>query len=146
VERLYKLIWLFLAILPGQAFSEEFVLVTSALVEYENFSNLELRKVFLGYSLSKGEQTVQAVINTAQEDSYNRFLQMVVAMSANRYERQLLSQSFRQGSSRPEIFDDIASLKQSLINQPGAISFMWRRDIATSPDLHVIQVLWSSSD
>lgn len=102
----------------------------------------QLRRVFLGIPLSVNGQDIRALRNTSDPLLNEVFLQKVVYMSARRYERQLVSQTFRTGQIRPPRFDARSDLVQGLKSIPGSVSVMWERGARKDTDLHIIQVLW----
>jgi hypothetical protein len=71
------------------------------------------------------------------------FLQEIAAMSRSAYERQTLIGINRQGWLRPEEIDSTTRVVQKLYADPNAVTFMWQRDVARTPRIRVIRVLWS---
>jgi len=70
-------------------------------------------------------------------------LQKVAYMSANAYERHLLSKVFRMGGSRPPVFMNNTSLVSALISHQGTITYMWEDTALKMPGVTIIGELWS---
>jgi len=121
------------------------VLVSSSDLGGGRLTPNQLRRVFLGISVSVNDQDIRALRNTSDPVLNEVFLQKVVYMTERRYKRQLVSQTFRTGQMRPPQFGVQSELVQALKSTPASISVMWERDVKKDPGLHTIQVLWKGS-
>lgn len=102
----------------------------------------QLRRTFLGIPVSINGKGIRALRNTSDPLLNEIFLQKVVYMSEQRYNRQLVSRTFRAGRMWPPNFERQDDLIQTLKSIPGSISVMWEKDAKKDPALHIIQVLW----
>ncbi len=102
----------------------------------------QLRRVFLGIPVTVNGEIIKALRNTSDPLLNEIFLQKVVYMSERRYKRQLISQTFRTGQTRPPYFEVEDNLVEALKSVSGSVSVMWARDAEKNSDLHIIQVLW----
>lgn len=101
----------------------------------------QLRRVFLGIPVSVNGENIRALRNTSDPLLNEIFLQKVVYMSERRYKRQLVSQMFRTGRTRPPIFKLRDNLVQALKSVPGSVSVMWKKEAQKHSALHIVQVL-----
>ncbi len=122
--------------------AKELVLVSSNTAHYQTFSKLEIKKLFLGYSMIKNSTKIQAIRNLSDQLSYQIFLQNIISMSAKNYERRLMSKTFRTGSTSVSSQHSLSKLKQQLTAQESHVSVMWRHDILEEDKLKIVQVLW----
>ncbi|NRA60210.1 MAG: hypothetical protein HRU25_04725 [Psychrobium sp.] len=127
----------------NNAAAKELVLVSSNATNYQTFSKLEIKKLFLGYPMIKNSTKVQAIRNLSDQLSYQIFLQNIISMSAKNYERRLMSKTFRTGTTNVSLQHSLSQLKQQLIAQRSHVSVMWRHDILEEDKLKIVQVLWS---
>ncbi len=118
------------------------VLVSGSDLGGGRFTPNQLRRVFLGIPVAVNGQDIRALRNTSESLLNEIFLQKVVYMSERRYERQLVSRTFRTGQIRPPNFDNRTALVEALKSIPGSISVMWEHDVKEHPELHVIQEIW----
>ncbi len=147
IRRHAFLAWLLLLLIAAPSIADEPREVTLVLVSGDDLGGgqltpNQLRRVFLGIPLTVNGQNVRALRNTSDPLLNEIFLQKVVYMSERRYERQLVSLTFRTGRIRPPRFDKRNDLVRALKSTPGSVTVMWQREALTAPDLHVIQVLW----
>ena len=103
----------------------------------------EIRKIFLGQVITRNKHDITALINNSDPLLYQVFLQKVAYMSANAYERHLLSKVFRMGGSRPPVFMNNTSLVSALIAHQGTITYMWEDTALKMPGVTIIGELWS---
>jgi len=140
------LFWLSLSLLtPAAATAEprDLVLVGAASANHSSLSRLEVRKIFLGYPVTRNGKPIYAVRNKSDLISYQIFLQKFIHLSAKNYERRLLSKTFRTGTPKVSAASSLLDLKTALANDPANISIMWRDEAAASNNLRIIQTLWT---
>ena len=136
------LIFCFSAI--AHAETRRLVLVTGTQqLGHTTLSQREIRRVFLGQAVDKADYHITALINDSDPLLYQVFLQKVVYMSANAYERHLLSTVFRMGGTRPPTHMNVPSLVGALKEQTGTISYMWEQTARTTPGVTIIGELWT---
>lgn len=119
------------------------VLVSGAGLGDSQLTPNQLRRIFLGMPVSANGKAISALRNTSDPLLNEIFLQKVVYMSERRYQRLLVSKTFRTGQIRPPNFKSHDNLVQALKTVPDSVSVMWERDAKNHTDLHVIQVLWT---
>jgi hypothetical protein len=128
---------------PGARADHSLVLITSADSPVEEISPLDLRKLFLGFSVATDSgQEVRALSNTSDETVQQLFLQDVMGMSARSYNRRLLTLTLQSGRPRPEIYDNTDELLDHINNDVLSITFVWEEDIKDRDDVKVLRVLW----
>jgi len=128
----------------SHAESRRLVLVTGTQqLDHTVLSQREIRRVFLGQAVEKSGNHITALINDSDPLLYQVFLQKVVFMSANAYERHLLSTVFRMGGTRPATYMNIPSLVSALRGQTGTISYMWEKSARVTPGVIIIGELWA---
>ena len=102
-----------------------------------------IRRIFLGQVVTEDDNRISALINNTDPLLYQVFLQKVAYMSANAYERHLLSKVFRLGGSRPAVYLNNSSLVKALRSQAGTITYMWEDTALVIPGISIIGELWS---
>ena len=105
----------------------------------------ELRRLYLGRSVGQDGIRLVPLHNVTDPLLYESFLQKVVFMSAQSYERHLLTRVYQTGGKRPREYDRLPELEQALQRDPGRVTFMWRADAQAMPDVTIIQELWRES-
>jgi hypothetical protein len=121
------------------------VLVTGKDSSIETVSSLDIRKAYLGISVTLDGQTVRPVRRRDDERLDEIFLQTVMAMSRRSYERRLLSLLLKFGTPRPEVVNDRANLQGALARKPSSITYMWKSDAEADPQVKIIRVLWQET-
>jgi hypothetical protein len=128
---------------PVAADGREVVLVVSLSSPVAELEPLEVRKLFLGLPVLRGNKALRAVRNESDEQLSRVFLQHIVAMSQSAYDRRILAQAMQQGRPRPLVLKSRADLIAALDADPLAVSYMWVKDIPVAPRLRVLRVLWT---
>ena len=121
---------------------ESVVLVTSSTSPITDMSSLDIRKAYLGISVTVEGRTILPM-RQEQDSRLNQiFLQSVIAMSQKSYERRLLSMMLKFGTPRPGKADNREALVEALQRNPYAIGYMWMSDAASDPRVTTVKVLW----
>jgi len=107
-----------------------------------SLATLELRKLFLGFAIQHDGHVLRPIRNRSDARLDAIFLQHVVAMSADVYERRLLELSLQQGRPRPIEVHSRAELLRGLGEARHVVSFAWLSEIAGIADVHVVRTLW----
>ena len=129
--------------LCGPAFAQErVVLVASEASPIDSISSFEVRKLYMGISLLNNGRFVRGLRNVSDERLNGVFLQSVVGLSAERYERRLLSNLLKYGTARPAEYADSTDLLKALRADPLAVSYVWLRNEETLEGVKVLRVLW----
>lgn len=102
----------------------------------------EVRKLFLGVVLVKNGQRIEPLLNATEPRLNEVFLQKIIFMSGDNYQRQLNTRIAATGDPRPRQYSDRWQLINALRNRRGSVSFMWNKDVRAQMGLKVIQELW----
>ena len=139
--RKIALLMLLLAAMPALA-NEKLVLIASADSGVEKLDSLEVRKLFLGLTVTHRGIRLRPLLNESDSQLKNVFLQNVVSMSDITYDRHILGMALKQGRSQPNVYQDSALLYAAVAGDPSAVSFAWLKDVERLPRLKVLRVLW----
>ena len=126
---------------PGYR-DQSVVLFTSDADPDMSLATIELRKLYLGFSVRHDGHVLRPIRNRSDATLDSIFLQNVVAMSENAYERRLLELSLQQGRPRPVEVFSLDALVRELKAAPHGISFGWQSDVERVPEANVIRTLW----
>ena len=118
------------------------VLVSASDTPIAEFTNKELRMLFLGYSVTKNAQKVEPLINASDKVTYNGFLQKVMFMSENNYDRKLVTRVFRHGGERPRKFNKRNDLIENLKMRSNTVTFVMPDVAAQLKGIQIVQNLW----
>ena len=135
------LLTLLTAAMPSLA-GEQLVLIVSAGSKIEQLDSLELRKLFLGLTVTHDGNRLRPVLNEADGRVKEIFLQNIVSMSDITYDRRLLRLSLIQGQTQPTAYKNIALLINAVAADPSAVSYAWAKDVAHEPRIRILRVLW----
>jgi len=118
------------------------VLVASSTSPLYELTSIQLRKIYLGFSVQHDGKTIRGLRNTTDDNLNKIFLQTVVAMSEKAYTRRQLAQTVRQGIPRVAEYDESDKLLAALSKNQYSITYMWMEDAKRMPDVKVLRVLW----
>jgi hypothetical protein len=121
----------------------DLVLVAHQSSPVTTLSAADMRRVFMGLTLSVPQGPIRPVINESSESLRVAFLQHVVGLSEQMYRRRRLSLELQQGVTRPLAVQDQKQMIERLRIAPTGISFMWRGDALRAPELRILRVIWS---
>ena len=127
---------------PVHSASESVVLVVRADSPVRDLSSVEVRKLFLGVPVLVDGKLLHPLRNRSDVRLDDIFLQQIVAMSQEAYDRQILVGLNRQGWVRPAEAGSVVRVVEDLYADPQAVSYMWRRDVEHNPRLKVLRTLW----
>jgi hypothetical protein len=143
VRHLLTLLVILCLAAPARPASETVVLVVRADSPVHELDSVSVRKLFLGLPvLVPGSPPLHPLRNRSDARLDEIFLQQIVAMSPESYDRQILNR-VNQGGLRPTEFTSLTDLTAALSADPDAVTFMWDRDVGHNPRIRVIRVLWS---
>lgn len=128
--------------MTASAADDAVVLVTSSDSPIADISSLDIRKVYLGISVTIAGSTVRPLRQRGDDRLNLIFLQSVIAMSRKSYERRLLSMVLKYGTPRPGEVSDREALVARIERDPYAIGYMWKSDAESDPRVRTIKVLW----
>lgn len=135
------LLTLLAAMTPAFA-QEQLVLVVSSDSKVEQLDSLEVRKLFLGLTVTHDGNRLRPILNEADARVKEIFLQNVVSMSDITYDRRLLRLALQQGRTQPTAYDDTARLLKAVASDPSAVSYAWAKDVAHDAHIKILRVLW----
>lgn len=131
-----------LCLISGSALSERsVVLATNQSCPVSTLSNLDIRKAYLGVSVSVDEQRIRPLRLVTDAELNEIFFQTIVAMSEKSYNRRALSLALKFGTPRPQ---EYSSLDEALVDLQQSICgviFMWAKD-ADLRDMRKLRILW----
>lgn len=137
-------VFAFLLICVSPAWADHvLVLIASADSPIESVSSLDLRKVYLGFTVNAGDgRQIRPLVNDSDSRLKEHFLQNVVGMSARSYDRRLLALVLQTGRRRPEVYSDAADLIGRVASDGHAVAFVWEEDAKNRTDIKILRVLW----
>ncbi len=126
-----------LATLMVHAEEQRIAVVVSMRSGIKAISAKEVRRAYLGASIVLDGVEIKPLLNQSDKLAGEVFLQKVLFMSADAYERQVLARTFR-GGSRPKVYDDFSDLLDALIINNSAITFMLYEKAVNTPGIRII--------
>jgi hypothetical protein len=121
---------------------EQLVLIVSADSKVEQLDSMELRKLFLGLTVTHNGNRLRPVLNETDARVKEIFLQNIVSMSDSTYDRRLLRLALIQGQTQPTAYQNITSLIKAVAADPSAVSYAWLKDVARDARIRILRVLW----
>lgn len=115
------------------------VLVANVHSPLESLSVAQVRKLYLGMPLLVGQQRIRPLRNNTNAVVQEIFMQKVMFMSTQAYERQILSRVFRMGGTRPAEYARVRDLVGALESDPGAVTYVLRAFAEMQPGLKIIE-------
>ena len=135
----------FILCIKGAGADHQVVLVAASTSPLHNIDSLELRKIFLGFTVQRNGQAITGLRNISDEDLNDIFLQTVVAMSEKSYKRRQLSLTLRKGIPRIAEYDNVEDLIKALSSNPYSISYAREDSGKSAPGIKRRRVLWEKS-
>jgi hypothetical protein len=129
------------AFLPASA-DETVVLIVSADSKVEQLDSLEVRKLFLGMTVTHNGDRLRPLVNEGDSRLKDVFLQNVVAMTNMTYDRRTLRLALQGGRSLPVVYSNTALLINAVETDPTAVSFAWAKDVQHDKRIRILRVLW----
>lgn len=126
----------------AQQEGDQLVLVTHQTTGVKTLTSDEVRRLFLGQGVTKRGKQLEVIINQSDPLLYQVFLQKVVFMSSQAYERRLLENVIQLGGRRPKVRHSQDALVADLHKGPGKISFIWNSQLRLYPALVVVGETW----
>jgi hypothetical protein len=112
-----------LAITIARAEEQRIAIVASEESGIKAISAKDVRRAYLGATIVLDGVEIKPLLNQTDKLAGEVFLQKILFMSSEAYERQLLARAFRGGGS-PRAYQNIADLLAALQNDKTAITFM----------------------
>ena len=114
------------------------VLVASARSPIASLSANEARRLYLGLPLVHDGHELTPLRNGADAAVHEMFLQRVMFMSAQAYERQMSTRVYRSGGNRAREYTSHHELAQALAGDPWAVSYMTSDAVAKESSLKIV--------
>ena len=131
-----------LCLLSGTAGGERSViLLTNGRCPVSTLSNLDIRKAYLGVSVSVKDERIRPLRLVSDTELNQVFFQTIVAMSEKSYNRRALSLTVKFGTPRPKEFTSLDEALDDLQRSICGVIFLWARD-ADLPETRELRVLW----
>jgi hypothetical protein len=135
------LLTLLSAMSPALA-EEQLVLIVSSDSKVEQLDSLEVRKLFLGLTVTHEGNRLRPILNEADARVKEVFLQNIVALSDTTYDRRLLQLALQQGRTQPTVYKQTTELLKAVAADPSAVSYAWSKDVAHDPHIKILRILW----
>ena len=116
---------------------QRIAIVASAGSGIKVISAKRVRRAYLGASIVLDGVEIKPLLNQTDKFAEEVFLQKVLFMSAEAYERQLLARAFRDGS-RPKAYENLTDLLAALHNDNATITFMLYETAIHTPGIRII--------
>lgn len=113
-------------ILYAHAAEPQLVLVTSAQSSIPQLTSDQARKLYLGMPMVVDGKLIHPLRNNTDTTVQEMFMQKIMFMSTQAYERQILGRVFRTGGSRPPVYTDMRELLKALESDRNAVTYMPR--------------------
>jgi hypothetical protein len=121
--------------------SREVVLVTSVSSKIGELSLLEIRRLYLGYSIDN-EHVNKPLINRSNERLYEDFLKNILHVTREGYKRKIVRRVFRHGAEYIVELKSIKAISQHLQKHPNDVVFITRNHIDEIENVKVVVRLW----
>ena len=118
------------------------VLVTGASCPVVELTSLDVRKAYLGISVSIDGHRLIPMQLVGDELLSSIFYQSVVNMSRKSYERRAISLTLKYGTPRPERFDSVAEAADAVRQRQCGIVYLWREDADRLDGIKTVRLLW----
>jgi hypothetical protein len=125
-----------------RASAAEVVLIVSARSNIEQLDSPLVRKLFLGLTVAQHGTRLRPVLNEADAEIKELFLQNIVSMSDSTYDRYVLRLSLLQGRTQPAVYKSELELIAAVAADPAAVGYAWEKDVAHDPRVRVLRVVW----
>lgn len=132
---------LLLAALPSFA-NERLVLIASVDSEVDQLDSLEVRKLFLGMTVTRSSGRLRPLLNDSDAQMRNVFLQNVVSMTDTVYDRRILRLAMAGEANLPARYTDKTALLSAVAANKLAISYAWVRDVDHDKRFKILRTLW----
>jgi hypothetical protein len=136
-----SLVLLFGVAAPAFA-GEELVLIVSSHSTIDRLDSPLVRRLFLGLTVTQNGTRLRPVLNEADPQIKELFLQNIVSMSDRTYDRYVLRMTLLQGKTQPVAYDNSADLISAVAVDPSIVGYAWAKDVAHDPRIRTLRVLW----
>lgn len=127
--------------LPASA-AEELVLIVSARSDIGQLDSMLIRRLFLGLTVTQQGTRLRPVLNEADPQIKELFLQNIVAMSDSTYDRYILRLALLRGEAQPAAYKNSKQLIDVVAADTAVVGYAWARDVARDPRIRILRVVW----
>ena len=121
----------------AHASEQRIAIIVNAASGITTISAKEVRRAYLGASIVLNGIETKPLLNQSDKLASEVFLQRIMFMSDEAYERQLISRTF-QGGIRPKAYESLPALLSALHNDNAAITFMLYETAIKIPGIRII--------
>lgn len=137
-----RLLSILLLLVASTAEARDLVLVVRGDSPVTEMDSLTVRKLFMGFTVTAGNQQLRAIRLDGDVALDSAFLQSVVGMSAPQYERRLLRMAVKQGRAAPIRVDSPAEVVGALREDTRTVGCLWADQVVGRSDLRIVRLLW----
>ena len=142
VSLMRRLLAILLLLTTVAADARDLVLVVRGDSPVTEMDSLTVRKLFMGFTVTAGNQQLYAVRLVGDDSLESAFLQSVIGMSAAQYERRLLLMAVKQGRAAPSLADSSAKVIGAIREDRRAVGCLWADQLAGHSDVRIVRLLW----
>lgn len=121
----------------AHAEEQRIAIVVNAVSGISTITAKEVRRAYLGASIVLNGVETKPLLNRSDKLAGEVFLQRIMFMSDEAYERQLISRTF-QGGIRPKAYESLPDLLAALHSDNAAITFMLYETAIKIPGIRII--------
>jgi hypothetical protein len=121
---------------------EELVLIVSTRSDIDQLDSPLIRRLFLGLTVTQHGIRLRPVLNEAEPEIKELFLQNIVSMSDSTYDRYVLRLALLQGRTQPSVYRNNAELINAVVADPTVVGYAWARDVAHNPRVRILRIVW----
>jgi hypothetical protein len=122
--------------------AEELALIVSAHSGVDQLDSPLVRRLFLGLTVTQHGNRLRPVLNEADPEIKELFLQNIVSMSDSTYDRYVLRLSLLQGRTQPPVYRNNAELINAVAADPAVVGYVWAREVAHDPRIRILRIVW----
>jgi hypothetical protein len=121
---------------------ERVVLITSADSSISQLDSLEVRKLFLGMTVTHDGTRLRPLLNEADPQIQSVFLQNVVSMTGTVYDRLVLRLAMAGEATVPAAYTNTQVLLAAVAGNHNAVSYAWAKDVERDKRIKILRTLW----
>jgi hypothetical protein len=121
---------------------EELVLIVSTRSDIDQLDSPLVRRLFLGLTVTQHGIRLRPVLNEADPEIKELFLQNIVSMSDSTYDRYVLRLALLQGRTQPSVYRNNAELIDAVVADPTVVGYAWARDVAHNARVRILRIVW----
>jgi hypothetical protein len=122
--------------------AEELALIVSAHSNIEQLQSPLVRRLFLGFNVTQHGMRLRPVLNEADPQIKELFLQNIVSMSDSTYDRYVLRLALLQGLTQPMVYKSNAELLDAVAADPTVVGYVLAKDGAHDARVRILRIVW----